>query len=94
MNKSIFISIKKIPDEIIDDIKNVISHYSTGLLLLDADNNYSNVASGTFVSVRDRPAILTARHVINEIKNSENNLGLNCSQLWAVYVYKPHIGPT
>lgn len=76
MNKSIFIPVKEIPSKVIDYINDVISRYSVGLVMLDDYGNYSTMASGTLVSVRKRHAILTARHVIDEIKSSDNDLGL------------------
>lgn len=76
-NESVFsLPHGEFPPEVIDRIKDAVSRYSVGLVILDSQNNYSTVSSDTFVSVRRRSAILTARHAIDKIKNTENNLGL------------------
>lgn len=73
MNESISLPPGKIPPEVENRIKDAVSRYTVALIILDSHNNYLTVASGTFVLVRGRRAILTARHVIDKI---EYNLGL------------------
>ncbi|HHT9120289.1 MAG TPA: hypothetical protein ACFYD3_07090 [Candidatus Hypogeohydataceae bacterium YC41] len=62
-----------IPHEVLVYIENAILRYSVGLVVLDSRDDFLCAASGTFVCLRDCPAILTARHVIDKIKH---NLGL------------------
>lgn len=74
MNESTFyLPMGKLPLEVIGNIKSTVASYSVGLVILDSGDNYSTVASGTFVSLHGCPAILTARHVIDAVKY---NLGL------------------
>lgn len=74
MNESTFyLPMGKLPPEVEDSIKRAVSRHSVGLVILDSNDNYLNVASGTLVFVNGRPAILTARHVIDKV---QDNLGL------------------
>ncbi|MDO8137794.1 MAG: hypothetical protein Q6354_09150, partial [Candidatus Brocadiales bacterium] len=76
MNESVSLPHGELPPEVINRIEDAVSRHSVGLVILDLHSNYSTAASGTFVSVRGRPAILTACHVIEKIKNTGNDLGL------------------
>lgn len=76
-----------LPSSVIDYIKNTISRYSVVLVRLDSSNNPRGAASGTFVLVRGRPAILTARHFIDGIKN---NMGLALTDSTHKFVLERH----
>ena len=74
MNKEIYyLSSNELPLNVKLRIENAISFFSVGLCILDKNNNFLSLASGTLVSVHGRCAILTAKHVIEKIKY---NLGL------------------
>ncbi len=62
-----------IPAKVINQIKNAISRHAVGIVTLDSHDNFLAAASGTFVLVHERPALLTARHVIDSVKY---NMGL------------------
>lgn len=73
MNEIVSLPYWEILPDVDNHIKDAVSRYAVGLIILNENNDILSLASGTFVSLRGRLAILTACHIINKIKY---NLGL------------------
>ncbi len=64
----------------INDVKIRLSWYTVGIVRIEQDHRYDNLlGSGTLVSLDSNYAILTAQHVVEEIKNA-TEFGLCISQ--------------
>lgn len=88
MNKSIYyFPLGKLPLEVQNHIEDAVSRYAVGLVILDRNNDFSGLASGTLAYVRKRYAILTARHVIEDIKY---NLGLVLTERTHTFILDGH----
>ena len=72
------INIMDFPDELSDSVCEDLSYFSVALLRIAIDQNYENIqliGSGTLVIVNGYHSILTAEHVIAELRDS-HKLGL------------------
>lgn len=64
----------------INDVKIRLSWYTVGIVRIEQDHRYDNLlGSGTMVSLDRNYAILTAQHIVEEIKNA-TEFGLCISQ--------------
>ena len=71
-------NILDLPDNLIDSICDHLSHFSVAVLRIFTDDKMEQIkliGSGTLVTVNNCPAILTAEHVLKELKKSDQ-LGL------------------
>jgi len=76
------ISIRDIPDEILNSILHAVAHYTVGFLRVDdtpPDKNLSLLGSGVLVTAGSVHAILTAHHVLKVLPRN-GRLGLTLSE--------------
>jgi len=75
------------PDDLFDSICESLSHYSVALLRVTTDQNIENfslIGSGTLVIANGYFSILTAEHVVTELRGAE------CLGLFTSYSGNPH----